>query len=447
MVAVREHARSAFDSLSVRNFRFFFIGQMISITGSFMQMVAQAWLVLSITDNAAALGVVTTAQFLPVLLIGPYAGVLGDRIDKRKLLVITQTGSLVPAIALGVLTATGNAQLWMVLVLALLLGVCGAFDGPARQTFVLEMVGPDKLTNAISLNNTIVNVGRLFGPAVAGVMIAVWGIPVCFFANAASYVVSISVLLMIRRSELRPMPRVPRAKGQLREGLRTVWADPVLRIPLVMMLVIGTFTYEFVVTLPLLAKEAFEVGSGGYGLMQSAMSIGAISGGLYVASRVRPTHKWLIGSAAFLGATMCALALSPGYGVALVVLIGLGVGSIMFSTLVNAALQLGSAPEMRSRVMALFAVAWIGTTPIGGLLMGWVAEVTDVRVAVGIGGVVALLTAAFGWPALRGNRDPALEEPCGRLVTLDDDATLEEILPGTEPQSPPSAVRPATQPA
>jgi MFS family permease len=278
-------------------------------------------------------------------------------------------------------------------------------------------------------------------------MIAVWGIPVCFFANAASYVVSISVLLMIRRSELRPMPRVPRAKGQLREGLRTVWADPVLRIPLVMMLVIGTFTYEFVVTLPLLAKEAFEVGSGGYGLMQSAMSIGAISGGLYVASRVRPTHRWLIGSAAFLGATMCALALSPGYGVALVVLVGLGVGSIMFSTLVNAALQLGSAPEMRSRVMALFAVAWIGTTPIGGLLMGWVAEVTDVRVAVGIGGVVALLTAAFGWPALRGNRDPALEEPCGRLVTLDDDATLEEILPGTEPQSPPSAVRPATQPA
>ncbi|HEY6532098.1 MAG TPA: MFS transporter [Acidimicrobiales bacterium] len=442
MGTVRENMRAAFSSLETRNFRLFFIGQAVSITGSFMQMVAQAWLVLSITDNAAALGVVTTAQFLPTLLIGPYAGVLGDRIDKRKLLLITQAGALVPAIALGIITATGDAQLWMVLVLALCLGVCGAFDGPARQTFVLEMVGHDKLTNAVSLNNTIVNVGRLFGPMVAGLMIAGWGISACFFANAASYVVSISVLLMIRRRELRPMPRVERSKGQLREGVRAVWADPALRIPLVMMLVIGTFTYEFVVTLPVLAKDTFDVGAGGYGLMQSAMSIGAIGGGLYVASRVRPTHRWLIGSAVLLGVVMAALAVSPVYGVALLVLVPLGVGSIMFSTLVNAALQLAAAPEMRSRVMALFAVAWIGTTPIGGLLMGWITQVTNVRVALGAGALAALGTALFAWPALRDARDAGLEEPVGMLIPIDDDEILEEMVPEAQP-----APRPVTQPA
>ena len=268
------------------------------------------------------------------------------------------------------------------------------------------MVGPGQITNAVSLNNTIVNVGRLVGPTLAGIMIAGWGISACFFANSASYLVTIGVLLAIRRRDLRPMPLVERAKGQLREGVRTVWADPALRIPLVMMLVIGTFTYEFVVTLPVLAKDTFDVGAGGYGLMQSAMSIGAISGGLYVASRVRPTHRWLVGAAAFLGLVMGLLALSPVYIVALVVLVPLGVGSIMFSTLVNSALQLAAAPEMRSRVMALYGVAWVGTTPIGGLLMGWIAQMTNVRVSLGVGALAAVGTAALGWPALRRARDP-----------------------------------------
>jgi MFS family permease len=421
--------KAAFSSLETRNFRLFFCGQAVSITGSFMQMVAQAWLVLSITDNAAALGVVTTAQFLPILLIGPYAGVLGDRIDKRKLLLFTQCGALMPAVALGIITATGHAQLWMVLVLALFLGLCGALDGPARQTFVLEMVGPERLTNAVSLNNTIVNVGRLVGPTLAGLMIAGWGIPACFFANAVSYLFSISALLMIRRNELRPMPRASRAKGQLRAAVRVVWATPALRIPLLMMLMIGTFTYEFVVTLPVLAKDTFDVGAGGYGLMQSAMSIGAISGGLYVASRVRPSHRWLVGSAAGLGVVMGALALSPVFGVAVLVLVPVGVGSILFSTIVNASLQLAAAPAMRSRVMALFAVAWIGTTPIGGLLMGWIAQVTNVRVSLGLGAIAAIGTALVAWPALRRAHDAGREEPVGNLIPIDDDEILEEMFP------------------
>jgi MFS family permease len=330
---------------------------------------------------------------------------------------------------LALVTVTGHVQLWMVLVLALWLGVGNAFDAPARQTFVLEMVGPTQLTNAVSLNNTIVNVGRLVGPTIAGVVIAGWGIAACFFANAASYVVTIVVLFAIRQRELRPTPRVERSKGQLREGVKAVWADPALRLPILMMLVIGTFTYEWIVTLPVLAKQTFDVGAGGYGLMQSAMSIGAIAGGLYVASRVRPTHRWLVGTAAAVGVATSVLAVAPVYAAALLVLVFLGVTSIMFSTIANASLQLAAEPEMRSRVMGLYGVVWVGTTPIGGLILGWIIQMTDVRIAIALGGVAALGTALVVWPALRRARDAGRQEPAGTMIVVDDDEVLEEILP------------------
>ena len=429
MSRLRGGLRTTFVALEERNFRLFFIGQAVSICGSWMQMIAQAWLVLDITDNATALGLITTAQFLPTLLIGPYAGVIGERLDKRKVLILTQFSGMITGLLLGVITVTGHVQLWMVFALALWLGVGNAFDAPSRQTFVLEMVGPGQLTNAVSLNNTIVNVGRLVGPTIAGVVIAGWGIAACFFANAASYTVTIVVLFAIRKRELRPMPRVERAKGQLREGVKAVWADPALRLPILMMLVIGTFTYEWIVTLPVLAKDVFDVGAGGYGLMQSAMSIGAIAGGLYVASRVRPTHRWLVASATGLGVVTSLLAVAPVYVIALFVLVFLGVTSIMFSTLANASLQLAAEPEMRSRVMGIYGVAWVGTTPIGGLILGWIIDMTNVRVAIGVGGVAALATALAVWPALRRARDAGRMEPAGTMIAVDDDEILEEMLP------------------
>jgi MFS family permease len=299
----------------------------------------------------------------------------------------------------------------MVLLLALILGLCGSIDGPARNAFVLEMVGREQVTNAVSLNTTLINVGRLFGPAVAGVTISLWGVAPCFFANAVSYVVAAGVLLMIRPSELHPTTPIQRARGQLREGVRTVWADPALRIPLLMMLVLGTFSYEWAVTLPVAAKEAFDVGAGGYGVMQFFISVGAIAGGLYVAGHVRPTHRWIVGSSLAVGVALTAFGLSPTFPVALLVLVGLGVTSVMFTTLVNAALQLAAPSDMRSRVMSLFSVAWIGTTPIGGPIIGWISQVTSVRVGLCVGGAAAVVAGVVAWPFLRRTRDPALENP------------------------------------
>ena len=437
MAAIGANARATFDSLSIRNYRCFFLGQMVSIIGNWMQVVAQAWLVLSITDSSAILGLTITVQFLPTLLLGPYAGVVADRVDKRSIVIGTESVALMCALVLGVLAVTGRAELWMVLVLAAILGTCSAFQAPARQTFVLETVGPDKLTNAVGLMNTAMNVGRLLGPALAGAFISLWGLPVCFFANVASFVISISAVLLVRRSDLRPTPRVPRAKGQLREGLRAVRADPALKVPLLMMLVVGTFTLEFIVTLPVMARDGFDVGAGGYGLMQSAMSIGAIGGGLYVANRVRPSHRWLVGAAFGLGLWTGVLALSPSYGMALVVLVPLGVGNVMFSTLANATLQLAAAPEMRSRVMALFGVAWVGTTPIGGALLGWVAQVTHPRVALGIGSIAAIGTALVAWPILSRTRDPGTDAADNEMmVPLTDDETLDEMVPRSDLRSP-----------
>jgi MFS family permease len=422
--------------LSVRNFRLFFIGEGISLTGSFMQMVAQAWLVLELTDSAAALGLVAAFQFLPVLLLGPYGGVLGDRLDKRKMLIGIQLAAMGPAIVLGILSVTGHVELWIVLGFALVLGLCGSLDGPARNAFVLEMVGREKVTNAVSLNTTLINVGRLFGPAVAGLVISLWGVGPCFFANAASYLVATALVVMIRPSELHPAPPVARASGQLREGLRAVWADPALRIPLLMMLTLGTFAYEWAVILPVAAKEAFGMGAGGYGVMQTFISFGAIAGGLYVAGHVRPTHGWIVGACTAFGVGLVAFGLSPTFPVVLVVLVGVGAASVMFATLVNSALQLAAPPEMRARVMSLFSVAWIGTTPIGGPLIGWISQVTNVRVGILVGAVAALVTGAVAWPFLARTRDPARDMPASdAVVSVPDPAAVDDPLP-TEPVSP-----------
>jgi MFS family permease len=409
MTSLHRGVRSTFSSLSVRNYRLFFVGQMVSITGTFMQMVAQSWLVLNLTGSPAALGVVTACQWLPTLILGPYAGVVADRVDKRRLLMATQSFAMVLALLLGVLTATGRAQLWMVIALAGALGVGSAFESPARQSFVLEMVGPAKLTNAVSLNTITMNIGRLFGPAVAGIMIARWNLSVCFIANGLSYVAALAALVLMRRRELVSSHRTERAKGQLREGLRYVWGNPELKVPLLLMAVVGTLTFEFAVTLPVLAKDTFDVGAAGFGVMQSFISVGAIVGGLAFASRTAPTHRRLSLSAAAFGAAVIALALCPTFGISLGVLLLVGAGSMVFLTLANATLQLVSAPEMRSRVMALYGVAFLGSTPIGGPIVGWITQAFGVRWGLAIGGVAALGAAAYAVRALRAGRTPSIE--------------------------------------
>ena len=384
-----------FRSLHIRNYRLYFIGQSISMSGTWMQSVAQAWLVLKLSGGGVALGIVTALQFLPILLAGPWGGVIADRVDKRRLVTITQSVSGVLALALGVLTMTGVVQLWMVYLLAFLLGLVSLADMPARQAFLMEMVGPQDVANAVSLNSVLTNAARIVGPAVAGVLIATIGIGPCFLANAASYVPVVMAFVAMDPGELRPSPRLERGKGQLRAGLRYVWSRPELRTPLLLMAVVGTLAYNFSVVLPLMVRFVFHAGPGEFGALYSVMGAGAVAGGLVVAARSRATRPLLVGSAIALGAALVGAALSPSLGVEIAVMLPIGVASTAFIATSNSLLQLASSDQMRGRVMALFMMVFLGTTPIGGPLTGWLAERFGPREALLVGAIATLVAGAI----------------------------------------------------
>jgi MFS family permease len=411
MTRIERLSRDTFRALAVRNYRLFFSAQLVSVSGTWMQGLAQAWLVLQLSGSGVALGLVTAAQFVPMLVLGPWAGVVADRVDKRRFLLLTQAVAALLALALGVLTATGRVELWMVFVLAFGLGLVNAFDMPARQAFVFEMVGPDRLTNAVSLNSIVMNAGRLVGPALGGLLIGTVGLAACFLLNAASYLAPLVALAAMRPSELHRRPPTERGPGQLREGLRYVWGHDGLRVPLLLMAVIGTLAYEFQVSLPLLARFTFDSGAGGYGLLLSAMSLGAVVGGLAFAARATPSHVRLGRAGLVFGALVLTASLMPSLAATAVVLPLVGAASIAFITLANATLQLTAAPEMRGRVIALYGVAFLGTTPVGGPIVGWVGEVVGPRAALGIGGVAALVATAVAWRSLRAQPPIALGAP------------------------------------
>jgi MFS family permease len=393
--AVGAATRRTFRSLRVRNYRLYFIAQLISNSGTWMDRVAQAWLVLHLTGSGFDLGIVTGLQFLPVLLFGPWGGLVADRMDKRKLLYATQAGGGLIALALGILVETHTIQLWQVFLLAFCLGVMNLFDNPARQTFVFEMVGKEDLPNAVSLNSVVMNASRVVGPAVGGLVITLVGLGVCFLANAASFGAVLVGLALMRSRELHKVDPVVRAKGQLRDGFRYVWRTPSLRNTLIAMAVIGIFAYNFQVTLALLATVTFHGGAGSYAVLTSCMGIGAIVGGLTVAHRGRPTPRLLQGVALMFGALLAVVALSPSLAFAAVVIVFMGAASIAFIATANAELQLESEPAMRGRVMALYAMAFLGSTPIGGPLIGAIAEWTNPRVSLAVGAVATLLAAGI----------------------------------------------------
>jgi MFS family permease len=393
MTALRAAAHQTFSSLRIRNFRLYFTAQLISVSGTWMQTVAQAWLVLHLSGSGVDLGLVVGLQFLPMLLFGPFGGLVADRMNKRHLLFATQTGGGLLALALGILVVTHQVQLWQVYVLAALLGVVNLFDNPARQTFMMEMVGRDDLPNAVSLNTVVMNASRVVGPAIGGVVITVFGLGVCFFVNAASYVAVIIGLSMMRSGELHPSEQVARARGQIREGLRYVWRTPGLRNTLLAIALIGVFAYNFTVTLALLAKGTFHGGAGTYSLLTSCMAVGAVVGGLIAAHRARPTPRLLQVMALVFGGLLAAVALAPTLALAAVLIVLMGAASIGFIATANATLQLSADPAMRGRVMALYAMAFLGTTPIGAPLVGAIAEWTSPRVAL-LAGAVATLVAA-----------------------------------------------------
>jgi MFS family permease len=393
--------RVTFAAFAVPNYRIYVSGQAISLVGTWMQMTAQAWLVLTLSHSSTTLGVIVGLQTLPVLLLGPYGGVIADRVDKRRLMTILQSAMGVQALALGLLTVFGAVRLWEIGVLAALLGLNNAFENPARQSFVLEMVGPENLRNAVSLNSVLVNVARSVGPAIAGILIATVGDGVCFLVNAASFVAVVGSLMRLDRGALRPSPPSGRAKGQLREGLRYVARTPALGVPLLMMAFAGMLAYEFQVSLPVMAKDALHSGAAGFGFMTAAMGIGAVAGGLLVAARGRIGLRPLIAAAGAFGVALLFAALAPSLPLELIALALVGWASITFMSTGNATLQLTAEPSMRGRVMSLWFVAFQGSTPIGGPIVGWAMAAAGARAGLGIGAVTSFFVAALGLLALR----------------------------------------------
>ncbi len=405
MTRIRRISHTTFAALEVPNYRRYLSGQSISLTGTWMQMTAQSWLVLSLTHSATALGVIVALQTLPVLLLAPYGGVIADRVDKRRMMIGLQSAMGVQALILGVLTVTGEVRVWQIGVLAMLLGLNNAFENPSRQSFMLELVGARHLRNAVSLNSVMVNVARVIGPAVAGIMIATVGTGVCFLLNAGSFVAVVASLVTMDLSALSPASPTPRARGQLREGLAYIRRTPELAVPLLMMAVVGCLTYEFQVSLPYMAKTGLHAGSSGFGFMTAAMGVGAVLGGLVVATRGRTGTAALVASAAGFGVAMTLATVAPSLPVELIAMTLVGAGSVAFMSSGNATLQLGAAPDMRGRVMSLWFVAFQGSTPIGGPIVGAVMGAAGARAGLGLGAVTCFIVAAVGGLGLRVARD------------------------------------------
>jgi len=388
------------SSLRQRNYRLFFFGQLVSVAGTWMQTVAQSFVVLDLTHSGTQLGLTTAARFLPMFLFGPIGGVFADRMDKQRVLFVTQALSGLLAAAFAVLVGTGSIRLWIVYLLALALGFVNVFDNPARQAFISEMVIARDLANAVTLNSVSMNMARVFGAALGGLIAAALGLTVCFACNALSFGAVLISLAVMRRSELFPATRVTRQKRQVREGLRYVRSTPELLIPLIMIAVIGTLAWEFQVSLPLMADKVFGGGAGAYGVMASVMGAGAVVGGLISAARPRPRARALCLAAIGWGIAILAAAAAPSLPLELAALVFVGYGSITFNSLAKTTLQLVAKPTMRGRVMALWALAWLGSTPIGGPIVGWVGQDAGARWALVIGGLPTVLCGIAALPAL-----------------------------------------------
>jgi len=398
---LRRYSRETFSSLYVRNYRLYYIGQIISTSGTFMQSVAQAWLVLKLTNSGIALGITSTLQYIPFLILGPYGGIVADRFPKRKILYFTQTLSGILALTLGALVVTGLVRVWMVYALASCLGLITVFDNPARQTFYIELVGPDHLRNAVTLYSILVNLARIIGPTLAALLISAFGLAPCFIINGFSYATVVIMLAMMRASELLITPPLPRAKGQIQEGFKYVASTPSLGFTLLIMAIIGTFTYEFHVSLPLIAQSTFKGDSSSYAFLTASMGFGATAGGIVFASRKGVRFSKVVSACFLFGLAVLAAACMPSLLLTGLVMILVGIFSINFSSLGNSLLQLESSPQMRGRVMALWSIAFLGSTTIGAPIVGWFAEVAGARWGLALGGVAALVAAGLGALTLR----------------------------------------------
>ena len=388
--------RSTFAALRVRNYRLFAGGSLVSNVGTWMQRVAQDWLVLTLTGSAGALGITTGLQFLPLVLLSPIAGVVADRYSKRKVLIVTQVALAVTAGVLGILAVTGLVTAWHVYVIAFVFGAAAAFDVPARQAFVNEMVGPDQLANAVGLNSASFNLGRVIGPAVAGLLIAWMGSGVTatgwvILLNAASYLAVIVSLTRMCAAELKPTEPVPRASGQLRAGLHYVRSRPDIMLVMAVVFCAGTFGLNFQMTTALMATEVYGKGAGEYGILGSILAIGSLGGSLLAARRAQSRQRLVIGAALAFGVAVMIAGLMPTYLTFAVFLPLCGFSALTMITAANAFVQMSAAPQMRGRVMALYMAIFMGGTPVGAPALGWLAEHFGARWTLVGGGALTVL--------------------------------------------------------
>ena len=382
-----------FTSLEVRNYRLWAAGALVSNIGTWMGRVGQDWLVLTVlTDGSAtALGIVTGLQFLPFLLLAPWAGLIADRFPKRRTLLLTQTSLALSSLLLGVLAVTGSAQLWHVYAIALFQGITTAIDNPARQAFVSEMVPPDKLANAVALNSASFNAGRLIGPGVAGLVIAWWGTGEALLLNTVTFLFVLVALLRLRVAELRPAP-LARGRGGIREGFRYVRRRGDLQLVMLLVFVLGTFGMNFQLTMALMATKVFDKGAGEFGLLGSIMAVGSLTAALLSARRKTPRLRVLLVSLVGFSVSAALAAAAPTYWSFAAALIPVGLTALTALTTANAMVQTRVSPEMRGRVMALYMAIFMGGTPVGAPLIGWISEQFGARWTIGIGAVAVGLT-------------------------------------------------------
>src|SRR4051794_37864828 len=358
-----------------------------------MQTVAEMWLVVKLTGSGVSVGITAALQFTPILLFGALGGVLADRMDKRRLLMLTQTLMALPALALWLLTLHGAIEVWMVYALVVVRGAVNAVDNPARQSFVTELVGPERTVNAVSLNSVIVHCPRIAGPAAAGGVIAAFGVGPCFLVNALSFGAMLVALVRMDPAQLQRAERAPRARGDLRLALRYVARTPSLRIPLAMMALVGTLSFNFQILLPLLADFTWHGTATTYALLTTAMGVGSVCGALAASARGRVDARLLVVASALFGVLLLVVAAAPSLTTQVIALVPLGAVSVTFAAGVNSSLQIAVEPAMRGRVMALYSVVFLGSTPIGSPAIGWLAEVAGPRAGLVVGGVAALVAA------------------------------------------------------
>jgi MFS family permease len=403
----QHHGPAMFAALAVPNFRRYVSGQALSLIGTWVETVAQALLVLRLTHSGTILGLTTAARYAPILLLSPYAGLLVDRHDKRHVLLVTQIGLGLVSAILGVAVLTGDVRLWQVVVLAVAFGIFSAVDNPARQAFVQEVVGRDLIRNAVTLNTTTVNVARVIGPAIAAVLAGTIGIGWCFVVNAVSFGFVVASLLSLDVRKLHPVPPVPRARGEVRAGLRYAAGVPAIIRPLLMMALVGTFTFEFEVSLPLLAETTFHGTGTTYSWLIGGVGAGAVAGGLYTARSSRTGVARLTKAAFAFAIAVGLVAVAPTLVTAIIACLLVGVASVIFLTTGNATIQLASDPDYRGRVTALWSLALVGSTPIGSPVIGALSDVAGPRYALALGAAACLAAVIVGrWPARRATTHP-----------------------------------------